>query len=844
MSLNRFLLAATCSIGALSFATPVNAQVDDETAEETTLDTVTVTATRRATDIQEVPIAVTTVSSEQLDRKGVLDARQLERASSSFKSSTASQADSTVFRIRGVGTTGSNAGFESAVGVFIDGVYLSRPAQAVNNLFDIEQIEVLRGPQGTLFGRNTSAGAINIRTKQPNTSAFEAFGNASYGNYNFVSLQGAINVPIVEDSLGLRLSVSSQDRDAFVDSTNAGVESHDRNQSSIRGQLLWEGHEDLSIRLIVDYSDIDEQCCGGFVIQETPLATPGIVAGFPGTAFEFVGLPANGGVSAVGESAVEDKIYNGGNFSTDGDQIGYSAELKWDLGFGELTYLPAYREYSANSFNDADFVALDVFSVDQSYDIESTTHELRLQGTAFDDRLDWLVGGFYSDETIERTAFFTGGSDYLQYIGASLVANPMIGTSLGPNPLLIFSNGVDAGGNFGSNDYTQESESLSVFTHNIISLTDKLELTVGARYVEESKTGSFLRSSESPLNESACFNTITNPLFANPPFDAQLPIAVGLVCFPYFSPADLPGSGAAGLLPTPATYSQDFDDDELVYTVKLGYELNENVNTYAAFTHGFKSGGLNLDATAAVLGNDPSFDSEKVDSFELGVKSKLFNGRARANIALFHMDIEDFQLLEFTGINFSTFNVPKAESTGIEFELDAGLTDDLSISTAITYADAKYPDDCADGLAADSSAGIVAQVNNLCGASLTNAPELTGVLGATYERQLSNDGWSLFATGGLRYESDRRTSTQPSDPSSGAPAAFDVQPSNTKYDARIGFVSPDQSLTFELWGLNLSDERTRSISLGVPFRGLGPLGARLTFIEEPRTYGATIRKSF
>lgn len=834
MSINRVLLSAACSVSALAFAAPAVGQTDDaaQTDEQVTMGTVTVTATRRDTDIQEVPIAVTTVSSEQIDRAGVIDVRNLDAVSSSFTTSTSQQSSTVVFRIRGIGTAGNNSGFESAVGVFLDGVYLSRPSQAISNLVDVEQIEILRGPQGTLFGRNTSAGALSISTKKPDTSEFGGFANASFGNFNFASLQGALNIPLVEDSMGLRFTGSMQQRDPFLKSSQPGSDSNDLGQYSLRGQFLWEGHEDLSIRVITDYTNVDEVCCSSVIRSETPLAQPGLVPGFAGSAFEFVGLGQSGGVTFSGESAFDDRRINSGPFPGENEQFGLSAEVNWDLGFGQLTYIPAYRKFDSLTDNDVDYTERDVFSVRQTIDIESTTHELRLQGTAFNDRLDWLVGGFYSDESIGQTALFAAGPDYLQYLGANLVGNPMIGTNLGPNPLLLFTNGVDASGNTEHNIYNQDSESFSLFSHNIISLTDNLELTLGARYVDESKDGGFRRGVGTSVADSACASLIGNPIFGDPNFAALRPLTQALVCFPYFTPADLPGSGAGGVLPTPATYQTSFSDEELVYTAKLGYAFNENVNGYASYTYGFKSGGINLDATAAVLGADPRFDSETVDAFELGLKSTLFDGRARANLALFHMDIEDFQLLEFTGINFQTYNVPKAQSTGFELELDANLTDSFSLKTAVTYADTNYPDDCDAGL--DPAP---ARVTNLCGEQLTNAPELTGILGATYETVITDSGWSMFATGSLRHESDRRTASQPG-------GQFDVQPSNTKYDARLGFVSPDKGLSIELWGLNLSDERTWATSSSTPLRGLGPIAAQNIRPQDPRTYGVTVRRNF
>jgi len=251
--LNRVLMAAMCST---AMATPAFAQ--DAGAEETDDSVIIVTAQRRAQDVQNIPLAVTAVSPVQLERQGVVNVTQISQVSASFSTSNAQNtAGTNVLRIRGVGTTSNNIGFESAVGIFIDGAYQSRPGVALSEFVDVERVEVLRGPQGTLFGRNTSAGALNVTTKRPDLNEFGGFVNASYGNYDLMSIQGAINAPIIQDTLALRVTGAYRKRDGFVRVVNSTGEigrSNELDQYLVRGQLGYEGESGLQIRLIGDYS--------------------------------------------------------------------------------------------------------------------------------------------------------------------------------------------------------------------------------------------------------------------------------------------------------------------------------------------------------------------------------------------------------------------------------------------------------------------------------------------------------------------------------------------------------------------------------------------------------------
>jgi outer membrane receptor protein involved in Fe transport len=842
---------------------------------DTDQNVIIVTATLRDADVQDIPLAVTAVQPVELERQGVQDIKTLSSISPSFNiQSSQTETQGTSIRIRGVGTTGNNTGLESSVGVFIDGVYQSRPGVALGDLLDLERLEILRGPQGTLFGRNTSAGALNISTKRPNLNEFEGFANATYGNLDYIGAQAGISAPIVGDQMAIRVSGAYRKRDGYITSTTSGAESGNRDRFIVRGQLAWEPSADVSVRLIGDYAETDENCCTAVIIRETELRNAG--------AFAAYGLPANGGVIDFGRDAVQDRLSSDDGYVNSTKQWGVSGELKWTLGAAELTYIGSYRRFEAKSAQD-DFVGLDVYNVGPSPfsapdfpfsggTNKVMTHELRLQGSAFNDRVDWLIGAYYSDEKIDEIQAMTLGPDYQAYASTQLFNSLGRGFApFGPNPLFALTRlaqvtgvtvipglgpvpnfalpttvGINSNGSFAINRFTQDAESFSVFTHNVIDLTDNISLTLGARYVDETKDGAFDQlSASSPACAAIAGgfgNIITNltTIVGLPAATAQALAggALGLSCFPFATQANLP---ASAVLPLPREYDLTFKDDELTYTAQLAYNDNAGFLAYASFAHGFKSGGFNLDPAAAAGGLDPRFDSEKIDAYELGFKKSLFNNQVTANLALFHMEMTDFQVLEFTGVQFQTFNVAAAKSTGAELEMLGRFDPYMTLNFSVTYADSRYPQNCDEGI----TGGALATVRTLCGQSLTNAPKWSGVAGITYDGPLNSTGWGLLANVNVNYSGSRRTSTTPTESTAPfAPLPFDIQEDFFKVNARLGFSTPDDRFTFEVWGVNLSNEITRGITANTPLRGGAGQRSRIAFLDEPRTYGVTVRTKF
>ena len=247
--MNRKLAYAAGLLVGTSLATPAFAQDEDQASARTPAadNVIIVTATRRASDVQDIPIAVTAVTPQELNRQGVNNIQTLSTVAPSFNiQSSQTESQGTSIRIRGIGTTGNNIGLESAVGVFIDGVYQSRPGVALGELVDVQQVEILRGPQGTLFGRNTTAGAVVVRNNPPDLNDFGGFVEATYGNYNFINVKGAVNAPVGE-TFGVRLTGAYRKRDGFlIDASGNDVNNKDRYM--LRGQALWEPSPDMSLR--------------------------------------------------------------------------------------------------------------------------------------------------------------------------------------------------------------------------------------------------------------------------------------------------------------------------------------------------------------------------------------------------------------------------------------------------------------------------------------------------------------------------------------------------------------------------------------------------------------------
>ncbi len=411
--------------------TAKSGKVANTATADTPIDTgdIVVTATRRNEALSDVPLAVSAVTAETLRNSGANDIRALTQVSPSLLvSSTSSEAGAGGARVRGVGTVGDNPGLESSVAVFIDGVYRSRVGVGLTELGAVDRIEVLRGPQGTLFGRNASAGLISIITAKPR---FQTAVNAQVdvGNYNLRRFEVGVTGPL-SDTLAARIDGIYMKRDGFLKDVISGRDLNNRNRYLLRGQLLFQPSSDVSLRLIGDYSKRNEECCGATFLpaHDTTAAgtQPSSIAALE---------RALGGIIRDDTFARRTSITPGRSYRSDVKDGGVSAELNYDLGGAKLTSISAYRYNNFIRGQDADFNNLDILYRDDdgsgSTRFKTISQELRFQGTTFGGKLDWLVGGYYANEKLRLRDNLAYGADYLKYANCLLVSGALP-TALSP----------------------------------------------------------------------------------------------------------------------------------------------------------------------------------------------------------------------------------------------------------------------------------------------------------------------------------------------------------------------------------------------------------------------------
>lgn len=850
----------------------------DAPAGDTTGNEIVVTATKREQTLQDVPVAVTVTTAETIERAQIRDIRDLSTVVPSLRVNTLQSSANTNFYIRGFGNGANNAGIEPSVGLFVDGVYRSRSASMISDLPDVQRIEVLRGPQSTLFGKNASAGVISLVTKEPQ---FKLGGNleASYGNYNAVVAKGYVTGPISEH-VAASLAAGINKRDGYVTDLGTNTRSNERNRWFVRGQVLIEPSSDFKMRLIGDYSRIDENCCAVVNLQRSPGFGPSQVI-----------TQLLGGKISDPANPFADVTYTNFPSTNKIDNWGLSGQMDYSLGPLKLTSITAYRKTKAVTNQDSDFTSADLLSRNyQDLRIDTFTQELRAS-TDWDGPLNGVLGAFYFNEAINQHNELFLGSQFRDYANALIQGQSGGAFSLpAVEQLLTAATGTNyVGKSFASGSgfreqYRLKDQAYSIFAQLDFKVTDRLTLTGGIDYTHDSKNFSASAVSDEafsaiPLSNPALLAGAAQVLTAQKigQLTGQTPSAALVQTFAQGNPAayqqivagstaaasQLPSLAALQFLPPflsvpNAVEPGKIEDGNWSFTARLAYDVGPHVNVYASYATGYKAASVNLSrdsrptaADLATIQSNPAYaalrlanltagsrfaDPEHSTVYEAGLKGNW--GVATANLAVFRQEIRGFQSNIFAGTGFRLANAGKQSTFGIEFEGTVHPITPLTLSLGLTYLDPRY----------DSF--VVSGVGDISGTRPGGISPLTASFGAQWDQDLGN-GNHLIARGDYHYEAPFalveglpnlvvRDSAGNVISSAAAIAAATTRKQEIKLlNASLTFAMAN-GLEFTVWGRNLGNQRTILQIFDSPLQ----IGSISGYPSEPRTYGVGARFRF
>ena len=819
-----------------------------------------VTAQKREQKLQDVPIVVTTLSAKLLQDAGVHDIKDMQILTPGLTVTSTQNETLTTARIRGVGTVGDNPGLESSVGIVIDGVYRPRNGVGFEDLGEMERIEVLKGPQGTLFGKNTSAGVINIITKKPSFT-FGADGEATFGNYGAQGYSASVTGPIAGDTVAGRLYVAHRQRDGFT-TVNTGVgprtqkDDQDQDFSTVRGQLLFTPNDLIDIRVIGDYSHRNESCC--VAVQTRTGPTGAIVNALSGG--NGVAATANPDARIAYSNRDTHQVVRDGGMSAE-------ANVKLpDLWNSQLTLITGIRDWKATNGQDLDYTGADILyrkdNGDFSARFKTFTQEVRLAGAT--EHSNWLVGAFYAKEDLDRHDSYVYGSAYEPFIGLLL--------SSGTDPAFVgrltSADGVaahaPASGHFAPGAqardlYTQSDDSLALFTNDSWKV-DQVEFTLGLRYTKEKKDMTAVYTNSD--GGGACGAALTQYQTAAALVTAWgYPGAIGHGANPVWATAINNGPGAAqqlvgAMCPFWANpffsnrrVADSHDDSNLSGTLKAAWHVNDSLMTYVSYARGYKAGGYNLDRAQTGVTPDSSlwFPAETVDSYELGFKSSIGKD-LQVNVTAFDQKFENFQLNTFLGTAFVVESIPNIEAKGFDADMywKTPITG-LSIQAGTSYSDTKYGKFTASDLINPSH---FTGLSLLPGAQMSFAPKWTSSAAVTWNGSIGDLRTSANLT--AKYSSAYNTGSDL--------LPFKQQEAYTLVNGRLAIGSKDRRWTVEIWGQNLTDVTYKQVVLNGPLQGQGfnllangtyaPYSTATdsntydAFMGAPKTYGMTLRVKY
>ncbi|WP_417456897.1 TonB-dependent receptor [Kordiimonas sp.] len=741
------LFSCACST-AVAVSLPSMAQED---AEVSSLEEILVTARRRTESLQDVPIAVTAFSADTLALRGAADITELAQIAPSvtLEPSRATNSTLTAF-IRGVGQQDPLAGFEQGVALYLDDVYMARPQGTLLDIYDVERVEILRGPQGTLYGRNAVGGAIKYVTKR--LSDEPEFGlKLSYGSYNQIDAVVKGSVPI-SDKVRVGATVASLNRDGFGENLTTGEEHYNKQILAARASIEFLPSDALFVRISADYTDDDSNA----------------VAGYRPYAGAFSGTPVTDSVYDTYAGATENGSTSGINGNNEVTSKGIQGSIEWTASDSvTLKSVTAYREDYTESVIDFDSLAIDDMDAPVIYDNQQFSQEFQLLYSS--DKLSGVVGFYYLDaEAANDFDVVLGQLGRIAY-GSTLVAY--------------------TGG-------TVDTKAWSLFADMTYQFNDEVSVSVGGRYTNDKRSADIFRGNY--LGQGSPFFGFTDSIFlgATSDFESER-------TFKDFSPR-----------------------------VAVDYKVSEDALVYASFSRGFKAGsfdprGANISSPEVEEG----FAPETLDSYELGLKSTWWDGRARTNIAVFYSDYKDMQIpgslpidTDNDGVNDgfvgTVTNAGKATIKGIEFEGNFLLSEGLTLQTSFNVLDAEIKEWLLNG------------VNVADDRAVQNTPEFMSYVGLTYMVPVAGGNLSL----------NGNWSHKGSIVQFETPVAEIDQDAYSIFNASIVWTAEDGRWSLGLHGKNLGDKEYKTAGYNFPTLGLE--NNITTFYGPPRTVTATLGVKF
>ena len=810
-----FSIRSTLLLGAgltalLSAPLAAQDQVASPTSETTAeqeqeSNDIIVTARRRSESAQDIPIAVSVLDAKQLDETGAFNVNRLQQLAPTLQFYS-SNPRNTAVNIRGLGVPFglTSDGFEQGVGIYVDDVYYSRVASATFDFLDVAQIEVLRGPQGTLYGKNTTAGAINITTNQPSFD-FEGRAEVSLGNYEFRQARLAVSGPLSEN-VAARIAFSGTSRRGTIRNVTTGQDIQSLDNLGLRAQVLWEAADNLKITLVGDYNKQDANCCGSVFVRTGTTQRP-LNRQFAALAdAQNYAPPSTNPFDRVTDL---DSQLNAGNVIA-----GAALRAVWDIGPGTFTSVTAWRYWDWKPENDRDFTGLPIVSLSQNPSQQNQyTQEFRYAYSG--DKFDFVVGAFAFDQRID-----TQGTEAQGLAASRWNIAPNNPLSLDPTVL----NGLTA-----RNTQSLESTSLALFGQLSWKVSDAFTIQPGARLNYDKKSGFYQRR----------VFTGTGTELTGRETDAR--------------------SRAQLAIFQPQVSAPEDTDWNLTYDLTLSYEVAADVLAYGTYAKSFKTIGINqnglpTDANGVPIEAAGTIRPEKVDHFEIGLKSQFWDRKATLNLAAFRTEIRDYQATvnngQFGVLRGFLANAGKVRSQGIEADFAIRPSQRFNAYTNAAYTDAKYvrftdapcPPELAGGTvagpgqtpSAPGTPGGISPANcDISGQRLPGVSKWAFSFGA--EGNLPTEFLGKPGEVYLGYDGSYRSGFS-SNPS---PSAFTNIEGYHLSNFRVGFRS-DDGLNLFAWVRNAFDENY----FEQLFVGPGNTGLIAGLPGDPRTWGATASITF